>query len=64
MERIGKRGKTELFEYREFQEKARRRYLDLLPRYRDAGVEVISVDAAQPVEKVAGDIWKVIGPLL
>ncbi|MDR1211296.1 MAG: dTMP kinase, partial [Spirochaetaceae bacterium] len=28
MERIGKRGKTELFEYREFQEKARRRYLD------------------------------------
>ncbi|MDR1177919.1 MAG: dTMP kinase [Spirochaetaceae bacterium] len=64
MERIGKREKKELFEYREFQEKVRQRYLDILPLYRDAGVEVISVNAARPVEKVAGDIWKVIGPLL
>jgi dTMP kinase len=63
LERIEKRKKRELFEYREFQEKVRRRYLELLPLYREAGVQVITINAALPIEEVAADIWKVIAPL-
>ncbi|MDR0388858.1 MAG: dTMP kinase [Spirochaetaceae bacterium] len=64
LERIQGRGKQDLFEYREFQEKVCRRYQDILPRYRDAGVEVITINAAQPIETVAEAIWKVIAALL
>jgi dTMP kinase len=64
LERIEKREKKERFEYREFQEKVYRRYQDLLPLYRDAGVELITDNAAQSIEEVASDIWKVIAPLL
>jgi dTMP kinase len=64
LERIQNREKKELFEYKEFQEKVYRRYQDLLPLYRDAGVEVITINAAQTIEEVAEDIWKIVAGLL
>ncbi|MCL1930193.1 MAG: dTMP kinase, partial [Treponema sp.] len=57
MERIGSRPSLEIYERLEFQKKVRERYHALLGEYRDAGVRVELIDAAQTVEKVAAQVW-------
>jgi dTMP kinase len=56
-ERIRNRKEREIYEYLEFQIKARRRYLSLLPVFRSEGSAVVQIDASRAVEEVAEQVW-------
>jgi dTMP kinase len=59
-ERIRDRPSLELYEYLEFQEKVRERYLALLPAFRDQGVMVEVIDASRPPEEAAESVWRAL----
>jgi dTMP kinase len=59
-ERLRGRSSLELYEYREFQEKARERYRALVPLFRDQGVIVEVIDAARPLDEVAETVWRAL----
>jgi len=63
MERMGSRSSLEIYERLDFQKKVRERYHALLGEYRDAGVRVEVIDAAQSVEKVAEEVWSQIAKM-
>jgi len=56
-ERMQNRPSLEIYEHLEFQKKVRERYHALLGEYRQAGVRVEVIDAAQSVDKVAAEVW-------
>jgi len=56
-ERLQNRPSLEIYEHLEFQMKVRKRYHALLDGYRQAGVRVEVIDAAQSVEKVTAEVW-------
>jgi dTMP kinase len=56
-ERMQNRSSLEIYEHLEFQKKVRERYHALLGEYRQAGVRVEVIDAAQSVDKVAAEVW-------
>ena len=62
-ERLGSRPSLEIFEHLDFQKKVRERYHALLNGYRDAGVRVEIIDAAQSVEKVAEEVWRQVSKM-
>ena len=58
MGRIEKREeKTEIYERLEFQARVRSAYLELLPRYRESGVNVLCLDGTKAPSELADDIW-------
>jgi dTMP kinase len=63
MERITKRNggkEREIYEKPDFQTKVREAYLGLLPRYKRAGVRVVSIDGTLAQEEVSEEIWRVV----
>jgi len=56
-ERMQGRPSLEIYEHLEFQKKVRERYHALLGEYRNAGVRVEIINAAQSVDKVAAEVW-------
>jgi dTMP kinase len=56
-ERIRERKNRDIYEYLEFQIKARDRYLALLPVFRARGSAVVRLDASRPPGEVAGELW-------
>jgi dTMP kinase len=48
------------YEYPDFQALVRRRYRNLLPRYEDAGVRVVSIDASLAPPDVAEQVWRAL----
>jgi dTMP kinase len=62
-QRMAGRPSLEIFEHIEFQEKARVQYRALLGEYREAGVRVEIIDAAQSAEKVAEDVWSAMAKM-
>jgi dTMP kinase len=63
LERLSSRPSLEIYEHLEFQKKVRERYHTLLGEYRDAGVRVEIIDAAQSVEKVAAEVWRQVSKM-
>ena len=61
--RLKSRSSLEIYEYPEFQAKVRKKYLSLLGMYRDAGVNVIIVDAAQSQQEVFSRVWSEIAKM-
>jgi dTMP kinase len=61
--RMENRPKREIFEYRDFQAEVRRRYRETLPRYAREGVRLVTIDASGSPEKVAEELWRVLGEL-
>ena len=61
--RLLHRPSLEIYEHLDFQKKVRERYHSLLGEYRNAGVRVEIIDAAQNVEKVAEDVWRVVSKM-
>jgi dTMP kinase len=59
-ERIRSRAVRDIYEKIAFQEEVRRRYLALLPSFRDRGVRVEYVDASAPREEVAEALWRAL----
>jgi dTMP kinase len=62
-QRLQNRPSLEIYEYLEFQQKARKKYLSLLPECRDAGVRVEIIDASKTPEEVAEEVWRVLGEM-
>jgi dTMP kinase len=60
LKRIASRPGRDIYEYLDFQIKARSRYKALLPRYGEAGVRVECVDASLPPEDVAELVWRAV----
>ncbi|MDR1507556.1 MAG: dTMP kinase [Treponema sp.] len=58
--RIAGRPERELFEYREFQEKARDNYKKLLPVWEKNGVTVAILDGARFPEDIAEEVWSAV----
>lgn len=58
LERIKNRDSVELYEYLDFQEKVREKYLALMGSYKTGRVEII--DASMTLEEVASRIWSII----
>ena len=63
IKRLESRGKTEIFEYPEFQAKAREKYLDLLEMYKDSDMKITILDASKSKEEVFSQIWSVLSEL-
>jgi dTMP kinase len=59
-ERLRGRPSADIYEHLEFQKKVREQYLSLPDGYRNAGVRVEIIDAAQSVEKVAEQVWRAL----
>ena len=59
-ERLTGRTSLDIYEYLEFQEKARKQYLFFLEKFRDAGVQVEIIDASQNTEKISEDVWRIL----
>jgi dTMP kinase len=57
-ERLRGRPSLEIYEYLEFQEKVRDRYLALVPVFQDQGVRVELIDASRSPEEVAESVWR------
>ena len=62
-ERMNARSSQELFDAIEFQKKVRERYHILLAEYRDAGVRVAIINAADSVEQVAEEVWRQVSKM-
>jgi dTMP kinase len=56
-ERIRGRKERDIYEYLDFQIKARRRYLDLLPGFSAQGSAVVRIDASRGQGEVAAEVW-------
>jgi dTMP kinase len=63
MERIKTRKEREIYEEGEFQERVRKGYLELLPRYEKAGVRVLALDGTRKAEELGEEIWRALGEM-
>jgi dTMP kinase len=63
VERLKNRPYLEMYEKTGFQRKVREKYRSLLDQYRQAGVRVAIIDAAQSVEKVAAEVWSAVSQM-
>ena len=63
LKRIEKRGQKEIYEYMDFQIQVRERYKTLLPELSAQGVKVHTIDASNPPEDVARNVWEIIKEL-
>jgi dTMP kinase len=62
-ERIRGRKEREIYEYLDFQIKARRRYLELLPLLRAQGAAALRIDASRSRGEVAAEVWAALEKL-
>lgn len=66
MDRVeARQGDLEIFEKREFQQKVRSRYLEIITGYErsQSGMKVVRIDASLPIETIAKNIWSEIAHL-
>jgi dTMP kinase len=58
--RLRGRPALELYEYLEFQQKVREKYLSLLGEYRNSGALVEIIDASRSQAEVAEEVWRAV----
>jgi len=63
LERMKNRASLEIYEYREFQVKAREKYKSLLGAYAAHGVRVETVDAGLAADEVADRVWSIVSQM-
>ena len=62
LERLKGRETVELYEYLDFQEKAREKYISILEKYgKSSRVEII--DASKSVQEVASKVWSIVSQM-
>ncbi|MDR2053736.1 MAG: dTMP kinase [Treponema sp.] len=59
-ERLKARNGRDIYEYLEFQIKARDRYRALLPEYEEAGIRVEYIDASAKIGEAAEQVWRAV----
>jgi len=60
LNRMKNRSTLEIYEYREFQEKVREKYLSLIKIYRNSGARVEIIDASKSAREVADQVWSIL----
>jgi len=63
LDRMKDRPFLEIYEYHEFQEKVREKYISLIRIYRSDGARVEIIDASKPPDEVAQEIWSIVSSL-
>jgi len=58
--RMSKRGSLEIYEYLEFQEKVRQKYMSAVANYKKNGARVEIIDSSKTIEEVADKVWSII----
>jgi dTMP kinase len=61
--RMSKRGFSEIYEYLEFQEKVRQKYLSAVENYRNNGARVEIIDSSKTITEVADQVWSIISEM-
>jgi len=61
--RMSKRGSLEIYEYLEFQEKVRQKYISAVEGYKKAGARVEIIDSSKTIEEVADKVWSIISKM-
>lgn len=59
-QRYDKRGKQDMFEHLTFQKQVHEAYERILPAYCRHGTTLIRIDASQPIENVAEQVWSAL----
>jgi len=62
-ERMKERSSLEIYEYREFQEKVREKYLSLVKTINEKGSKVITIDASKSAQEVSLEVWSNVSSL-
>jgi dTMP kinase len=63
LERMNGRASLEIYEYLEFQKKAREKYKSVLEIYRNRGAKVEIIDASKDAQEIAGQIWSILSEM-
>ncbi|GMO41780.1 MAG: dTMP kinase [Termitinemataceae bacterium] len=58
--RMKDRASKEIFEFLEFQQKARSRYKELLNKFKQAGSAVYIIDASKSIKAIEQEVWDII----
>jgi len=58
--RMKERTLLEIYEYKEFQEKVRQKYISLIEKYRALGARVEILDARKSAQDIADQVWSII----
>jgi len=61
--RMSKRGSLELYEYIDFQEKVREKYISAVENYRKNGARVEIIDSSKAITEVADQVWSIISEM-
>jgi len=60
LNRMKERSTLEIYEYREFQEKVREKYLSLVEKYREKGARVEVIDASKSAQEISDQVWNIV----
>ncbi|MCL2210527.1 MAG: dTMP kinase [Treponema sp.] len=63
MDRMKNRSSLEIYEYHEFQEKVRHKYISLIRIYRRNGARVETIDASLSAQEVSDQVWSIVSSL-
>ena len=63
LSRVQGRSTLEIYEYSDFQEKVRKKYLTQIDIYRSAGIRVEIIDASKSADEVAEQVWSILSLL-
>ncbi|WP_461246746.1 dTMP kinase [Treponema sp. R6D11] len=61
--RMSKRGSLEIYEYLEFQEKVRQKYISAVDDYKKNGARVEIIDSSKTITEVADRVWSIISKM-
>jgi len=63
LNRVKGRSSLEIYEYSEFQEKVRKKYISLIETYRSRGARVEIIDGSKSAQEVADQVWSIISKM-
>jgi dTMP kinase len=58
--RMSKRGFSEIYEYLGFQEKVRQKYISAVENYRKSGARVEIIDSSKTITEIADQVWSIM----
>jgi len=61
--RMSKRGSLEIYEYLDFQENVRQKYISAVDNYKKSGARVEMIDSSKTITEVADKVWSVISEM-
>jgi dTMP kinase len=61
--RMSKRGSLEIYEYLDFQENVRQKYISAVDNYKKSGARVEMIDSSKTITEVADQVWSIISEM-